>query len=41
MSSANNLLFEDIPDVKLLMDIKNNNRREMEPWNTSMFTLPK
>lgn len=41
MSSANNLLFEDIPDVKLLMDITNNNRREMEPWNTSMFTLPK
>ena len=41
MSSANNLLFEDIPDVKLLMGITNNNRRKMEPWNTSMFTLPK
>ena len=40
MSSASNLLFEDIPDVKLLMDITNNNRPKMEPWNTSMFTLP-
>ena len=41
MSSGNNLLFEDIPNVKLLMDITNNNRRKMEPWNTSIFTLPK
>ena len=40
MSSAGTLLFEDIPDVKLLMDITNNNRPKMEPWNTSMFTLP-